>query len=107
MTEGLFENPSEIALNETLCYKEDTGGKVKYVSNMSDEDETDHANEGENHGDRVIADALANLAMEELNGGTVTRGETKSKDTKYVHGSFAWRRQEWINKRKKELGSDW
>jgi hypothetical protein len=109
LTDELTENASEIALRETLCYVEDTGGKVVFVSNLNEED--DPANDGENHGDRVIADALAVKGCEELNGGT---GSLEVNQEKFsIHNlpvnppknSYAGRRKKWLALQKNEL--DW
>lgn len=104
LIEGFFDNPNEMALRETLCYVEDTGGKVKFKSGSNDE--IDPANDGENHGDRVIADALANMGMEELNGSQDT---LKMKSTPTIgppKGSFAYRRLVDQHKKKK-ASTDW
>ena len=93
LIEGTFDNPSDYALRECLCYVEDTGGKLTFVSGHNDEE--DPANTGENHGDRVIADALCNFAMEELNGGaSLVKGEVKKVSVKAPEGSFLWRREQ-------------
>lgn len=67
LAEGLFDNPSEMALRETLYYVFGPNNKIVFTSPMSDKE--DFANLGESHGDRVIADALAYHACEDLNGG--------------------------------------
>ena len=93
LTEGFFDNPCEMALRETLCYVEDTGGKVKFMSGLADD--IDPANEGENHGDRVIADALANHAMVLMNGSEdPTKIVIKDIATGPPQGSFLWRRKQ-------------
>jgi hypothetical protein len=107
LVEGFFDNPHEAALRECLCYVEDTGGKVSFVSSLNEED--DPANAGENHGDRVVADALACFGMEELNGGQV-KIDVKGKDntnsrTNPPRGSFAFRRHQWAALQKKQ--DDW
>lgn len=102
LVEGLFDNPSEYALRECLCYIEDTGGKVVFVTGLNDEN--DPANSGENHGDRVIADALANFGMQILNGGLEVRPVEKSSgQLGPPDGSFAWRRKQWEAANKKDL----
>lgn len=106
LSEGHFENLEELALRETLCYVEDTGGKVKYVSGQSDD--TDPANSGENHGDRVIADALANYAMVDLNGGEdIAKIAAKSNAAGPPEGSFAWRRKQFELAKKKKENAWW
>lgn len=105
LMEGTYDNPSEYALRECLCYVEDTGGKIKFVGEHNDE--VDPANDGENHGDRVIADALGNFAMEFLNGGAgLKKSETSSNTVGPPPGSFAARRKAWAmsNGRSKD---DW
>jgi len=102
LMEMLYENPSDISLTETLCYVEDTGGKVTFESELNEED--DPANDGENHGDRVIADALANHAHEYL-GGASTQEEVadvaKPPPVAAPAGSFLDRRHKHILANKK------
>lgn len=104
LIEGHFENHSVPALKETLYYQNTNGGKVEFVGSMKEEEDPAHT--GENHGDRVIADALANLGMEELNGGIGVASkpaEEKRKMAEPPQGSFRYRqkmRQE--AKRKKD-----
>lgn len=101
LTDLLVENPSEIALKETLCYIEDTGGKVVFVSSLNEE--ADPANDGENHGDRVIADALAVFGCEELNGGAGGAAPmAKASASNPPPGSFAARRKKWMALQKKD-----
>jgi hypothetical protein len=104
LTERYFENLSEKALEECTCYIEDTGGKVTFVAGESDED--DPANDGENHGDRVIADALASFGMELLNGGANVQAAKAEVQNlmRPPEGSFAWRRKKHMDARKPQVG---
>jgi hypothetical protein len=106
LTEGHFENLSEYALRECLCYIEDTGGKVKFVSGLNDD--IDPANDGENHGDRVIADALASYAMHELNGTLdPTKHDKAIGSVGPPEGSFGYRRKLWEAHQKRVTNKDW
>lgn len=103
LTEGFFSNPNAPALKECLCYVNGPGGKVEFVSGMGEED--DPANSGENHGDRVIADALANYGMEELNGGTAKVSEHKETQRQMLDppaGSFRARQLHREKERRKK-----
>ena len=102
LEEGFFDNPSAIALKETLGYIEDSSGKVIH---MGSNDKEDPGNSGENHGDRVIADALANHGMEYLNGGQNVQA-TKAERNNMLNppeGSFAWRRKLARDQQKREM----
>lgn len=68
LAEGNFSNPSEIALRETLQYQHQSGDKIVFLPAVG-LDKDNYAAHGKNHGDRVIADALCNLGIEEMNGG--------------------------------------
>ena len=105
LVEGYFDNPSEIALRETLCYVYGPQNKVMYQSDTGEE--PDPANDGESHGDRVIADALANYGMEELNGKigvlseTLAYGHTPTINS-VPQNSFAYRQQQRLLQTKKK-----
>jgi hypothetical protein len=75
LEEGYFENLNALALRECLCYVTQPGGKVEFVAGSKDED--DPTNDGENHGDRVIADALCYHAMKYLGGGVTDTKQAK------------------------------
>lgn len=95
LQEGFFHNPSELALRECLCYLHEKGDKIVFSSGLSDIE--DPASSAESHGDRVIADALANYAMEELNGGPPPEVETSIKRHQYMNppiNSFRYRQME-------------
>src|SRR3990172_910862 len=94
LTEGFFENPSEEALNECSHYQVCAGDKVMYIAGTTDDN--DPMNSNENHGDRVIADALANLAMEELGGGAagqINNPRIKRGNFNPPEGSFGYRQK--------------
>lgn len=107
LIEGHFDNPSELALRETLCYVDGANGKVEYVSDKGED--IDPSNDGDNHGDRVIADSLANLGREELNGGIDVFGnnidplETKKSTIIIPEGSFAHRQKQRIDQEKRKV----
>jgi hypothetical protein len=105
--EGFFDNPSEEALRECLAYEDVAGNKVEYIA-PGGRDQDDPSNLGANHGDRVIADALANYAMEELGGGAAV-GERKIQQRRSAidppTGSFGFRRRAWLSVRKTK--GDW
>jgi len=103
MEAGFFANPSELALRECLQYQITGPERVEYLGISGGQD--DPSNVGENHGDRVIADALANYAMEELGGGFVSGGRaSRQRVSDPPQGSFAYRQQqrqrEWRNEHK-------
>jgi hypothetical protein len=95
LSEGYFDNPSEDALRECLAYEDTAGNKVEYIS-VKGRDQEDPSNTGHNHGDRCIADALANYGMEALGGGAAV-GEKKARVRQMAvdppEGSFAHRRK--------------
>ena len=95
LEEGFFSNPHEVALRECLAYTIGAAGRVEYESFGLEI--ADPAAAGQMHGDRVIADALANYGMEELGGpaqaalmakNTVPMSELNPPD-----GSFLMRRK--------------
>ena len=80
-----FVNRSEEALLECLNFQYVEAGKVKHSGYAS---KNDPSGAGYNHGDRVIADALALLAARER-GGQVRRGGPSQPEVK--EGTLAWR----------------
>jgi hypothetical protein len=70
--EGLYINPSRSALTECKDYQLLPGGRIEHTSAASSEDPS---GAGENHGDRVIADALANWVLYEHREGLRTDPE--------------------------------
>jgi len=70
LQEGYFYNPSELALRECQMYAHLANNAVAFKGGSSMAD--DPSNAGMNHGDRVIADALASYAVEDLGGGAAT-----------------------------------
>jgi len=106
LVEGHVENLSEYALRECLCYIEDTGGRIVFISGHNDDD--DPANDGENHGDRVIADGLASYAMHYLNGSLDPAKSKKSKATVGPpEGSFGYRRKLWMDHLSRKKRDEW
>lgn len=106
LSEGYFDNPSMEALRETLAYEDTAGNKVEYISPKG-KDQDDPSNTGYNHGDRCIADALANYGMEELGGGAAVssrRAKVRSSTIEPPEGSFAHRRQVAFQRRDEEKG---
>jgi hypothetical protein len=93
LAEGHFVNYSELALLECLAYYELKNRKVEFVEKGIVIN--DPSNSGENHGDRVIADALAMLGVEQLNGSSEPlMKEQNSESYKMLdppEDSFRWR----------------
>lgn len=79
---GEFVNPSGAAVDECLEYHYVEGGRVEHVRSIHS---VDPAGARENHGDRVIADALAYKGMCEF---VVQR---EANDPQPEWGSFQWR----------------
>jgi len=106
LTEGYFWNPCLESVNELLRYHVLSGGRIEYMTDPSD----DNLGEaGEAHGDRVIASALANLAMEERGGGRTNSVKEKAARKSALNppdGSFLARRQAAARKRKVQF-SGW
>ena len=102
LTEGYFWNPSIEAVNELLKYHVLSGGRIEYTTDPNDDNLSEA---GDAHGDRVIADALANLAMEEKGGGrknTVKEKNAKRAAHNPPEGSFLWRRRQKQNPPRRE-----
>jgi hypothetical protein len=93
LTEGFFDNPSDQALSECLSYAEGAGGKIVFLGGANDDE--DPTNAGEHHADRVIADALASYAIEQLGGGAVAAHARKKQQAFFdpPAGSFAYRQK--------------
>lgn len=66
LAEGYFVNPSKLALSECKDYMILPNGRIEHVAAVSTDDPS---GAGENHGDRVIADALANWVLHEFREG--------------------------------------
>ena len=64
--EGIFINPSEIALLECKEYQVGINGSIDHIASITTDDPSGAK---DNHGDRVIADALANWVLFELREG--------------------------------------
>lgn len=95
-------NRSAVAMNETLSFICKMDGGIEHSAALH---ATDPSGASANHGDRVIADALANLALYE------TVEIPIANDTEVPPGSLAWRME--MEKREKsrrtadELGDEW
>ncbi len=87
LRDGDFLNLSELALEECLLFQmSDDGRRVDHTGSLTCDDPS---GAGVNHGDRVIADALAwKLAMKHAKR---TRAEQKKEDEAPVM-SLQWRR---------------
>lgn len=94
LSEGYFANPSKPALTECMSYAYGTGNKLVFLGAPTDAE--DPSNAGANHADRVIADALANYAIEHLGGGHELRAQSKKRASTMAPpaGSFLERRIE-------------
>lgn len=103
LQESYFSNPSEIAIREAGQYAMGPGGRLVFIS-LCNED-LNPSDEGENHGDRCTADALANMGMEYLGGGAelAANAPQKSKNLVPVEGSAFWRRTQFLKKKKQQL----
>lgn len=86
---GKFLNPSEPALKECRAYRF-AKGKVEH-SSASQTDDLSGA--GDNHGDRVIADAVAWHAVKDDIYASLAADEEQEVYVDPPYGSFAWRRQ--------------
>ncbi len=84
---GRFLNPSEAALNECRAYRF-AKGRIEHSSAATTDD---LSGAGDNHGDRVIADAVAWHAVKDIISGSVRAAEDDVIDFEPPVGSFAWR----------------
>ena len=106
LQEGFFQNPSQESIQEAGQYATVGGGRLEYLSVSADvADPTDAM---ENHGDRCVADAVANIAMEYLGGGSVLAEQTEHqrKNPQPEKGSFLHRQQQ-ARKAEKLKKNDW
>lgn len=79
-SEKTYINPSTLALDEARCYVfVPSAQAIVHTASM---DDTDPSGAGSNHGDRVIADALLVLAMDEI-------GEIQAPQMRAPPGSYA------------------
>jgi hypothetical protein len=100
LVNGQFTNPSDRALAQCLEFRYDARGNPEHPG----EAQTEDPSAGRvNHGDLVIADALAWKLAKELGAGT-PRGADKPPDAVPV-GSLAWRRER--AERSRELSEVW
>jgi len=84
--EGLYPNPSVKAMDEAAQYKFSPNGVIEH--DRAHGDDVDPASIGEDHGDRVIADALSWRGSQEVR---VERAATP--DAGYPVGSFGHRQK--------------
>lgn len=91
-----FINRSDIALAECLEYRYDDRGVPEHPGDRSGEDPTGAV---ENHGDRVIADAIAWMMTK--NAGHLG-GKAKAQEEETPRGSLAWRRKLLHNRKQQE-----
>lgn len=87
-----FINRSEDALRETLAYNYTPGGTVAHAEATTT---SDPSGARDNHGDRVIADALANMVLGYLSADVAEAPEKKTPPG----WSYASRRREYEDKR--------
>lgn len=106
LMEGFFENPSEPAIIELGQYGPTQGDKIAFIPISSVD--LDPSDEGASHGDRAIADALANFGMEHLGGSHKQRVNTKKelKRPTPPDGSFAARRDLYLAKQRRNTEND-
>lgn len=83
---GAFMNPSKLALEETLGFRRNIRGHVETGESVSRDDPS---GSGVNHGDRVIADALACMLAKD-----VEKVRAREAADVIPYGSIAWRRAE-------------
>lgn len=88
---GQFWNPSELAIEECLCYTYNDKGYVEHTEENSAEDPSGARY---NHGDRCVADAMLNVLF-----GPPAIDEEKQEEfqaqSEPVPYSYAWRREKW------------
>jgi len=81
-------NRSEYAMLECLAFRWANSGKIEHSGSVNKKDPT---KAGENHGDRVIADALAWKMVLSMGFSNLIHKPKPDKDVKV--GSYAWRRE--------------
>jgi hypothetical protein len=97
-------NRSKVALEEMTHYIHTSDGKVVHDRTQVTSDPT---SANENHGDRVIADALANRILQN-NGINIVREKDGDVSKNAIYGSMAWRHQQHLeHMRSQETLSDW
>lgn len=99
LASGKFFNPSEKALLECKQFKNMADGSVEHVSIAMAQDG------GDNHGDRVIADALACFVSRP----TVVANEKREPSVmdEFPVGSFGWRQKQAMMSDKPKWSSRW
>ena len=99
LANGKFFNPSEKALLECKQFKNMADGSVEHVSIAQAQDG------GDNHGDRVIADALANFIARPNVIANERRQPTVMDD--FPFGSFGWRQRRAMDSDGDKFSSKW
>lgn len=82
---GEYTNPSAEAIDECGQYVVEAGGRIVHAAGETNDDPT---GAGENHGDRVIGDALGHHACKAL---PVVESDEEPAEPPY--GSYAWRQR--------------
>jgi hypothetical protein len=96
-----FVNPSYLALEEAKGYEEFASGKIEHTAAL----EADPSGAGENHGDRAIADALANHAL--MENPLSKRKVSKQDISKAPEHSAAGRRHRYLEEVKSQRQDLW
>lgn len=96
LNDGHFLNRSYEALTEHRQYVYLPNGSV---GNARARASVDPSGAGQNHGDRVTADALANKGLPSLEVETIDEGALPADPAPYT---FGWRRQQWENENKRQ-----
>ncbi len=97
LKDRVFLNRSEAALEECLDFKYTSNGMIEHGREGSGEDPTGAR---QNHGDRVIADALAYKMMKQLG---LRRKDSVQEERKI--GTLLWRRE--LHEAASRAGDDW
>lgn len=109
LADGLFTNPNKLALEEMKAYVRTKENSIEFESADMDDDP---ANQGENHGDRVIADALANWVCGDFTRkldrfGDIAEAKHGLLIDDVPQGSFLWRRKMDQLAKQKKVRKDW
>lgn len=101
LQEGFFTNPSDVAVREAGQYTTVSGGSIVFLP--STDPALNPSDRGDNHGDRCIADVLANYGMEYFGGGAenCAKSVRAAKKIEPKAGSFLHRRMEWLKTQKR------
>lgn len=98
LMQGEFINPSAEALSECKQYQNGKGGAVTHVAADA---AVDPSGAGENHGDRVIADALGHWARVETGAVAAQQKREIEHTPEAPKGSYAERRAQFVSTSKK------